>query len=99
MEEKIKELEMRVKELERMVELEMMRKSNGMFTTQLKHDWNEYVSNFVKKINYTIGDKVASIHNPDKVIGTCTGFIHNDTCIMIDEKCWGGKYYFTKINN
>ncbi len=97
MEEKIKELEMRVKELERMVELEMMRKSNGMFTTHLKKDWNEYISNF-KKINYKIGDKVASIHNPDSVIGTCTGFTHDDSCILIDGKCWGGKDYFTKIN-
>ena len=38
-------------------------------------------------INYTIGDKVSSYDNPDKIIGTCTGFVHNNTCIEIDGRC------------
>lgn len=49
-------------------------------------------------INYTIGDKVCSYDNPYKIIGTCTGFVHNNTCIEIDGKCWGGKYYFLKAD-
>jgi hypothetical protein len=48
------------------------------------------------QINYQIGDRVVSYHNPDKILGTCTGFVHNDTCIEIDGKCWGGIDYFLK---
>jgi len=47
-------------------------------------------------INYKIGDMVCSYDNPDKIIGICTGFVHKDTCIEIDGKCWGGKDYFLK---
>lgn len=47
-------------------------------------------------VNYTIGDKVSSYTNPDKIIGTCTGFVQNNTCIEIDGKCWGGINYFMK---
>jgi hypothetical protein len=49
------------------------------------------------KINYTIGDTVMSSVDL-KPLGTCTGFTHNNTCILIDGKCWGGKYYFEKYN-
>ncbi len=49
-------------------------------------------------IDYQIGDKICSNHNPDKIIGICTGFVHNDTCIEIDGKCWGGKDYFFKAD-
>ena len=47
-------------------------------------------------INYKIGDKVVSENNPDKVLGICTGFAHDNSCIEIDGKCWGGKNYFMK---
>lgn len=50
----------------------------------------------MKIINYQIGDKISSYSYPDKIIGTCTGFVHNNTCIEIDGKCWGGKNYFMK---
>ena len=46
-------------------------------------------------IDYEIGDKITSIDNP-KVIGTCTGFMHDNTCVTMNNKCWGGKYYFRK---
>ena len=49
-------------------------------------------------INYQIGDKVCSALSPDVIIGTCTGFMHDDTCIQIDGKCWGGKNYFVKAD-
>lgn len=45
-------------------------------------------------INYKIGDEVVSIENPNKILGVCTGFTHDNTCILIDGKCWGGKEYF-----
>ena len=48
------------------------------------------------KINYDIGDDVVNKDNPYKVLGKCTGFCHNNTCIEIDGSCWGGKYYFEK---
>jgi len=51
----------------------------------------------LEKINYTIGDTVMSSVDL-KPLGTCTGFTHNNTCILIDGKCWGGKYYFEKYN-
>lgn len=47
-------------------------------------------------IDYKIGDEVTSYDNPNKILGTCTGFTHNNTCILIDGKCWGGKQYFMK---
>jgi hypothetical protein len=47
-------------------------------------------------INYTIGDEVVAKDIPHKVIGKCTGFAHNDTCIEINGSCWGGKYFFMK---
>lgn len=47
-------------------------------------------------INYAIGDYVTSYDNPNKIIGICTGFTHDNTCILIDGKCWGGKEYFMK---
>lgn len=47
-------------------------------------------------INYKIGDKVVSKEEPNKILGTCTGFTHGNTCILIDGKCWGGKEYFMK---
>jgi hypothetical protein len=47
-------------------------------------------------IDYKIGDEVVSKENPTKVIGKCTGFVHNNTCIEIDGKCYGGRTYFMK---
>lgn len=82
MEQKIKELELRIKALETSVI------TNGIYLR--KNQFND------EPIDYKIGDKVASIHNPDSIIGTCTGFTHDDSCILIDGNCWGGKYYFTK---
>ena len=49
------------------------------------------------KINYTIGDVVMSSVDL-KQLGTCTGFTDDNTCILIDGKCQGGKYYFEKYN-
>lgn len=43
-------------------------------------------------IDYCIGDIV--MNDNGTIIGKCTGFAHDDTCIKIDGKCWGGKYYF-----
>lgn len=48
------------------------------------------------EINYKIGDKIVSKMFPNKEIGICTGFIDNDTCILIDGKCFGGKEFFMK---
>lgn len=43
------ELQMRVKELERMVELELIRRMNGIDDEKkLKINWEEYKSNFLK---------------------------------------------------
>ena len=47
-------------------------------------------------IEYDIGDKVTSKDNPNRVIGVCTGFTLDNTCILIDGKVWGGKSYFKK---
>lgn len=47
-------------------------------------------------VNYEIGDEIVSKDNPFKIIGKCTGFIHNETCVEIDGACWGGKFYFEK---
>lgn len=51
---------------------------------------------YLSGINYQIGDDVVAKDHPTKVIGKCTGFAHNDTCIEIDGSCWGGKYFFMK---
>lgn len=43
------ELQMRVKELERMVDLELLRRMNGIDDEKkLKLNWEEYKSNFLK---------------------------------------------------
>jgi hypothetical protein len=47
-------------------------------------------------IDYNIGDVLVSKENPNKEIGVCTGFMHNDTCVDINGKCWGGRTYFMK---
>jgi hypothetical protein len=47
-------------------------------------------------INYIKGDEIVSKDNPNKIIGVCTGFTENNTCILINKKCWGGKIYFMK---
>jgi len=49
------------------------------------------------KINYAIGDTVMSSVDL-KPLGVCTGFTPDNTCILIDGKCWGGKYYFEKYD-
>ena len=48
----------------------------------------------IGEIDYKIGDTV--MNSDGKNLGICTGFTHNDTCILINGKCWGGKYYFHK---
>lgn len=50
----------------------------------------------MEQIDYKIGDVLVNKDNPNKEIGVCTGFRHNDTCVDIDGKCFGGKYYFMK---
>lgn len=50
------------------------------------------------EIDYQIGDPVVSKQNPDCIIGICTGFTHDDTCIEIDGKVYGGKNYFKKAD-
>jgi hypothetical protein len=47
-------------------------------------------------IDYNVGDSLVSKENPNKEIGICTGFRHNDTCVEINGKCWGGRNYFMK---
>jgi hypothetical protein len=47
-------------------------------------------------INYQVGDDIVAKEQPEKVIGKCTGFSDDDTCIVIDGKVWGGKYFFMK---
>lgn len=47
-------------------------------------------------LDYEIGDKI--MNDTGKYLGVCTGFTHNDTCILINGKCWGGKYYFFKLD-
>lgn len=47
-------------------------------------------------IDYNIGDTLVSRENPIKEIGICTGFRHNDTCVDINGKCYGGRTYFMK---
>lgn len=54
------------------------------------------------KIDYKINDILVSKYNVNKEIGVCTGFLHNNTCVEINGKCYGGKNYFIKsekINN
>ena len=51
---------------------------------------------YLTGINYKIGDEVVPKDEPMKVYGKCTGFTHDDTCILIDGKCFGGKYFFMK---
>ncbi len=51
---------------------------------------------YMTGINYKIGDDIVAKEQPEKVIGKCTGFTHNDDCILIDGQCWGGKYFFMK---
>ncbi len=50
------------------------------------------------EIDYKIGDQVVSKTNPDHIIGICTGFTTDNTCIEIDGKCWGGKIYFKRAD-
>lgn len=50
------------------------------------------------KINYYIGDNVCSKIN-GKLLGKCTGFTHDDTCVVIDGKVFGGKSYFEKYKS
>ena len=47
-------------------------------------------------IDYNIGDTLVSREKPNKEIGICTGFRHNDTCVDINGQCWGGRTYFIK---
>jgi hypothetical protein len=47
-------------------------------------------------IDYNVGDILVSKENPNKEIGICTGFSHNDTCVNINDKCWGGRTHFMK---
>ncbi len=47
-------------------------------------------------LDYNIGDTI--INDAGNTLGVCTGFRHNDTCVDIDGKCYGGKYYFHKAD-
>jgi len=47
-------------------------------------------------IDYEIGDIL--MNDEGKPIGVCTGFRHNGTCVDINGKCYGGKYYFHKCD-
>ena len=47
-------------------------------------------------IDYKVGDEVVAKHDPNKILGVCTGFAHNNSCIVIDGKTKGGKHYFMK---
>ena len=47
-------------------------------------------------IDYKIGDKVVAKGLPNNILGICTGFVHNDTCVEIDGVCYGGKYHFQR---
>ncbi len=47
-------------------------------------------------IDYKEGDVL--INDSGVELGVCTGFTHEDTCVLIDGKCWGGKFYFHKSN-
>jgi hypothetical protein len=47
-------------------------------------------------IDYKIGDILVNKDNPNKEIGKCTGFLHNNTCVEIDGKCYGGRIFFMK---
>ena len=49
-------------------------------------------------VNYKIGDEIVAKEHPTHVISKCTGFVHNNTCIEINGKCWGGKYFFKKFS-
>lgn len=48
------------------------------------------------QIDYEVGDKVVNKDMPHEVLGTCTGFLHNNTCIEIDDVCFGGIQFFQK---
>ena len=52
---------------------------------------------YPSKVNYAIGDTVCS-KIEGTPIGKCTGFAHNDTCVVIDGKVFGGKFYFEKYD-
>ena len=54
--------------------------------------------NYNYDIDYKIGDIVSS-YNDDRDIGVCTGFTHDNTCIVINFKVFGGKYYFKRSSN
>ena len=47
-------------------------------------------------VNYKIGDEIVSVENPNKILGVCTGFTEDNTCVLINGSCWGGKQYFMK---
>lgn len=49
-------------------------------------------------VDYSIGDTVVSKTDGSKIVGICTGFRHDDTCIEINGKCYGGKSYFRKAD-
>ena len=46
--------------------------------------------------DYELGDTL--MNDSGKPVGVCTGFSHDDTCVDIDGRCWGGKYYFHKYD-
>lgn len=54
-------------------------------------DWK-----YLTGINYKIGDDICDKDNPCKVLGKCTGFTHDESCILVDGECFGGKYFFMK---
>jgi|LakMenEpi03Aug12_release.lakeMendotaPanAssembly.Ray.scaffolds.fasta_scaffold530376_3 hypothetical protein len=54
------------------------------------------ISQRIFDVDYNVGDTLVSKDNPNKEIGICTGFTHENTCVEINGKCFGGKTYFMK---
>lgn len=50
----------------------------------------------IGEIDYKIGDTI--MNGSGQNIGKCTGFTDDDSCVKIDGKCWGGKFYFHKAD-
>jgi len=56
--------------------------------------YTSYIGGQNGEIDYKVGDKI--MNSSGKEIGVCTGFTHDNTCILVDGTCRGGKYYFHK---
>jgi hypothetical protein len=70
--------------------------SNPPLIAKTKHMTPHNTTPQFNDIDYKIGDIVVNKDNPNKEIGECTGFLHNNTCVEIDGKCYGGRIFFMK---